>query len=364
MLDERHDQRHDQANGIELLARAQSAALTPSGLDEAVAAVAVWAATAPAGLVELHLGRWAADRRVGLRLLAVRSVALAGGEARRALLALLGTDARRDVRRLAAVEFVALADLDRPDDLEQLRALLLEPDDALAAGVAEQLVARVAGWDAASGGSADGSLAGLVAPLLASRAVKARTAVLRGLGGWRPGSPLALPDVVAQITSGLADEAGPVRQAAAKALADLAATIPAQGWALVRRLHAGASPRTRALLERQCIAGALAGGLTRDEAWTWATEPEQRTRRALALALRSGAERDSGGRNWHRDLLRHLSVDPVPAVRAAALDAARSFATEAWAARAAQRNAGSGSRAVAEAAQRLAKAVRTRQKAS
>jgi hypothetical protein len=275
-------ERADGSAGTEAVRRAQSIALaSTSGLDEAVGTVAAWARTAPAGLVELYLGRWAADRQAALRLLAVRSVGLAGEEARRALLALLGADPRRDVRRQAAVQFVALADLGRPDDLEQLKALLREPDDVLAADAAEQLVARVAGWD----GTGDGSVGELLVPLLASEAVKAKAAVMRGLGGWRPGSPLPLPEVVAHLTKGLDDEAMTVRQAAAEALAELAGTVPAQGWALVRRLHADASPRTRALLERHSIAGALAGGLTRDEAWTWATEPAQRIRRALALAM-------------------------------------------------------------------------------
>ena len=351
----------DVPGGTEAVARAQTAALSSTaGLDQAVGTVAAWARTAPAGLVELHLGRWAADRRAALRLLAVRSVALAGEDARRALVALLGADRRRDVRRHAAAEFVTLADLRRPDDLEWLRALLREPDDALAAGVAEQLVARVAAWDGTGNlSSGDDSLRELLAPLLASRVVKARTAVMRGLGGWRPGSPLSLPEAVAQLTDGLEDEAVTVRQAAVQALAQLAGTVPAQGWALVRRLHAEASPRTRVLLERHCITGALGGGLTRDEAWSWATEPAQRTRRALALAL-AAADLGPAGPNWHRDLLRHLSVDPVPAVRAAALDAARAFAAEAWAARAARHNQGAANPAVAEAAERLAKAVRTR----
>jgi hypothetical protein len=66
------------------------------------------------------------------------------------------------------------------------------------------------------------------------------------------------------------------------------------------------------------------------------------------------------GRGWHRDLLRHLSVDPAPTVRAAALDAAVTYAAEAWAARAARRNRASANRAVAAAAGRLAKAVRSR----
>jgi hypothetical protein len=339
--------------GHDPVAGAQAAALggAPGGIDAAEALVRAWAAEAPPGLVELHLGRWAADRRAGLRLLAVRCVGLAGPDARRALLELLVGDQRRDVRRLAAAEFAAGADLDRPADLERLRALLAAPDGDLTGAVTERLVARVAGW----AGPAGEGVPALLEQLLTGQAARATAAALRGLGGWRPGSPLALPDVVARLEAGVGDGDLGVRQAAADAMAALAATVPAQGWALVRRLHAAANPRTRTLLERRCLAGALAAGMPRDEAWTWATEPAQRTRLALAGAM---AGLDPGGPNWHRDLLRHLCTDQAPAVRAAAIDAAGAYAAEAWAARAARRNLGAGNRAVVAAAERLGGAVR------
>jgi hypothetical protein len=339
--------------GQEPVAGAQAAALggAPGGGDEAEALVRAWAAEAPPGLVELHLGRWAADRRAGLRLLAVRCVGLAGLDARRALLELLTGDQRRDVRRLAAAEFVAAADLERPADLERLRALLAAPDGDLTGAVAERLVARVAGWP----GPASQAVPALLEPLLAGTAARARAAALRGLGGWRPGSPLALPDVAARLAAGVGDDDLGVRQAAADAMAALAATVPAQGWALVRHVHTAAGPRTRALLERRCLAGALAAGMPRDEAWTWATEPAQRTRLALAGAA---AGLGPGGPNWHRDLLRHLCADQSAAVRVAAIAAAEAYAAEAWAARVARRNLDAANRAVAAAAERLGRAAR------
>ena len=342
-----------EGSGTDPVSRAQAAALgrAPGGAERAAALVRAWAEAATPGLVELHLGRWAADRRAGLRLLAVRSLALAGPDARRALLELLIGDQRRDVRLLAAGEFVAAADLGRAEDLERLKALLAAGEGAISAAMAERLVAKVAGWD----GPPDPALPALLEELLADGTGRARAAALRGLGGWRRGSPLPLPEVAVRLAAGVEDDDLAVRQAAADAMAALAATVPAQGWALVRRAHAAAGPGTRALIERRCLARAVAAGMPRDEAWTWATEPAQRTRLALAKAA---AGLDPAGPKWHRDLLRHLCADQAPAVRAAAIDAARAYAAEAWAARAARGNRDAANRAVAAAAARLGDAVK------
>jgi hypothetical protein len=312
----------------------------------------------------LYLGRWAADRRPALRLLALEAAGLLHQSGRRALLGLLLDDPRRDLRRRAARDFVRSADLRRSADRERVAELMRGSDELIQASVAEEVVAWVAHWDGAgekSGGfkvrrvAKDPELRALLDPLLASPSARARAAVVRGLGAWRLGSPLSLPEVAEWAQRGVEDPSAAVRRPAAAVLAAVARSAPDTGWPLVRRLYQRGDARTRSLLERECVAGAFGdGGITRDEAWIWATEPDQRTRRALAVAL-SAATR---GRGWERDLLRHLTVDPVASVRGAALGAATRYAGEAWAQRVARREVESSSPAVAKAAAQLVKAWR------
>jgi hypothetical protein len=307
----------------------------------------------------LYVGRWASDRRPALRLLALEAAELLPIQTRRALLGLLLADRRRDVRRRAGRSFVRVADLRDGGDRERVAALLAGDDEALRAGVAEEVVRRLA----TTGGEPAPELLAMAAPLLGAGEPRVVLAVARGLADWRPRAILPLPEAAGWARRALAGPPERGRRPAALVVAALARQVPDRVWPLVRAVHAGGDARTRRLVETVVAPTAFTGGrMPRDEAWTWATDPEPRRRAALARALGGVAAPVAaavrGRPRWHRDLLRHLLVDPVPAVRVAALAAARPYLPEPWLLLAARDAAAAPNRQLRDAGTRLLKAYR------
>ena len=306
----------------------------------------------------LYAGRWASDRRPALRLLALEAAGLLPTPTRRALLGILMGDRRQDLRRRAGRAFARVAALREAPDRARVAVLLGAGDEALRAGVAEEVVR----WLSTTTGEAAPELTALAAPLLADGTPRMTAAVARGLAAWRPGAVLPLPDAVAWARRALAGPPELGRRPAALVLAALASQVPAPVWALVRREHAAGDARTRRLLETVAVPTAFTTGrMPRDEAWTWATDPEPRRRAALARALGAAGDNPAGARGrprWHRDLLRHLLVDPAPPVRAAALAAARPYLPEPWLLVAARQASAEPVRALRDAGARLLKAYR------